>query len=834
MEYGFMQCCTNKGVIRIPVKKLNGGFDLYLAEADEKLKRIGSFNISPVDMPLSDELELYTQRVPNGFYWALINNGDELTIDDLPSDTPLNYIYDSRTGFIHLIYSGERLPVDYFEYNPKLFFQTEFKGYYSPFKFGVDEGAQLVEVASAFKNKWFSKKKYNHNIGVVTSWNTKCGIAEYVKQVVSHFDFNYTILALKDDNTIAQDDKNVKRCFDPNNIEELKKTIKENNIDHIWIHYSYSWFNEYNFSDLIQWCKDNHISYSVFAHSQLRTEDMVAICNEYSSGRPEHGKYIPIAPPDYVGGIIPRKNTIGSFGFAHPHKNFEEPFEFLKRNKKIHYYIWTSHGVGEQGRIIGDKYIEFLRTTANKMGVGSRVHINVGFLDEKELLDNLASCWVLGLFYKDIPTENQSAAVSFLRATGRPVITSSSAKLKGFGDASIKNATEELEYWFKNVSVLEKSASIKKSEYTKSDEFYRHLGDIKPYGGTGIIWYGDVTHVKSFSVVGRKWLEILYNWGVKISLCPDKVDFVLEDEEEFVQEMIRTEPDDSMIKTGLAYPPLFSYAHAPVVAWETDKGIPEWLKMSKDITKKTIVISNFVKDALVRSGFNPDLVDVVNLGCSNYYYNYNKKNVYEVSNQVATERPFTFLNIAWAEPRKGTDILIRAYNKAFTKKDNVVLVLKTIKKNKWLNDLVKHFETNNSPKIIVIEGDQYNLNDIYMSTDVYVHPLRGEGFGLPVLEAQAFGVPNIVTGWGGPLDFTDNDTSWYIDYDLVPAEYHHEVKGARWAEPNCNHLVSLMRHAYKNKRCVQEKGLNAYKKSLEFSWHRSAYQFLESIHGVKL
>ena len=41
-------------------------------------------------------------------------------------------------------------------------------------------------------------------------------------------------------------------------------------------------------------------------------------------------------------------------------------------------------------------------------------------------------------------------------------------------------------------------------------------------------------------------------------------------------------------------------------------------------------------------------------------------------------------------------------------------------------------------------GEEY-MADVYSSFDVLLNPAMGEGFGLPVLEAQACGVPAIVT-----------------------------------------------------------------------------------------
>ena len=54
---------------------------------------------------------------------------------------------------------------------------------------------------------------------------------------------------------------------------------------------------------------------------------------------------------------------------------------------------------------------------------------------------------------------------------------------------------------------------------------------------------------------------------------------------------------------------------------------------------------------------------------------------------------------------------------------------------------------------------------LYSACDCLVHPFRGEGFGLPVVEAMACGLPVIVTGAGPALDYASEKTAF-----LIPAE----------------------------------------------------------------
>jgi glycosyltransferase involved in cell wall biosynthesis len=66
---------------------------------------------------------------------------------------------------------------------------------------------------------------------------------------------------------------------------------------------------------------------------------------------------------------------------------------------------------------------------------------------------------------------------------------------------------------------------------------------------------------------------------------------------------------------------------------------------------------------------------------------------------------------------------------------------------------------------------------------------RGEGFGLPLLEAAASGLPVIATGWSAHTEFLGLGKYVSIGYDLVPlhdsrCDGRIFVKGSRWANPS--------------------------------------------------
>ena len=94
---------------------------------------------------------------------------------------------------------------------------------------------------------------------------------------------------------------------------------------------------------------------------------------------------------------------------------------------------------------------------------------------------------------------------------------------------------------------------------------------------------------------------------------------------------------------------------------------------------------------------------------------------------------------------------------------------------------------------------------LYRACDVLVHPYRGEGFAMPVLEAMASGLPVIHTA-GGPTDeFCPPQAGWRIRSrrQALPGGRvdRFETVGEPWMlEPDAAHLAELLREAADGRR----------------------------------
>jgi glycosyltransferase involved in cell wall biosynthesis len=79
---------------------------------------------------------------------------------------------------------------------------------------------------------------------------------------------------------------------------------------------------------------------------------------------------------------------------------------------------------------------------------------------------------------------------------------------------------------------------------------------------------------------------------------------------------------------------------------------------------------------------------------------------------------------------------------------------------------------------------------LYSSFDVLLCASRGEGFGIPVIEAQACGVPVIVTDWTAQPELVG--AGWKVDY----RREWDEDQGSWWAMPLPEHIMGALEDAY--------------------------------------
>ncbi|MEO8508495.1 MAG: glycosyltransferase, partial [Betaproteobacteria bacterium] len=180
------------------------------------------------------------------------------------------------------------------------------------------------------------------------------------------------------------------------------------------------------------------------------------------------------------------------------------------------------------------------------------------------------------------------------------------------------------------------------------------------------------------------------------------------------------------------------------------------------------------------------------------------------------EGVFTFLSIfEWGE-RKAPEVLLRTFNKAFRRDEPVVLICKFVNSDPAVDPRAAIAALDLDPeggRLLISENERvpyYQLPQFYRSADCFVLPTRGEGWGMPILEAMACGLPVIASHWSAQQHYMNDANSYPLQVGLVPAEakcpYY---TGFQWAEPDEVHLAERMRHVYEHRDEARAKGVRA-------------------------
>lgn len=199
---------------------------------------------------------------------------------------------------------------------------------------------------------------------------------------------------------------------------------------------------------------------------------------------------------------------------------------------------------------------------------------------------------------------------------------------------------------------------------------------------------------------------------------------------------------------------------------------------------------------------------------------------------------FTFFyNGDWSY-RKGTDVIIRGFCKAFLPTDPVRLLLLVHyqgegyerSKSRILmefEEMKTKYGIHQTPKIEFIfeHIDDPHLPCVYKCADTYVAPTRGEAWGLPIIQAMSCGIPPIVTDWGGQMDYCNNKNSLLIKtekFDTIDDKCGLTVdfyQDQNFAFPSLEHFIQQLRYAYNHPDKMKEKGETAREHvKRNFSW----------------
>lgn len=250
---------------------------------------------------------------------------------------------------------------------------------------------------------------------------------------------------------------------------------------------------------------------------------------------------------------------------------------------------------------------------------------------------------------------------------------------------------------------------------------------------------------------------------------------------------------------------------------ETDRVSKEWVEAVEKMNL-VIVPSEFSKKAFLNSGVSESKVRVIPEA-----YSSNIDDDFEIPDLSSIETDFNFLLFGQVTSksadadRKNLLYSVKWFCEEFKDQPNVGLIIKSNlgtncifhRRNltELFSKLVKEVRKGDFPKVYLLNGDMPE-NEVagllqHQKVKAMISFTRGEGYGLPLVDAAASGLPVIATNWSGHLDFLNQGHFNKVSFDLVEVPQSIQdgkifIKGARWANPHESDAKKRMRRFFES------------------------------------
>lgn len=271
--------------------------------------------------------------------------------------------------------------------------------------------------------------------------------------------------------------------------------------------------------------------------------------------------------------------------------------------------------------------------------------------------------------------------------------------------------------------------------------------------------------------------------------------------------------------------------HIARVFWETDK-LPQDFSQNIQMCDEVWTGSEFNKQAIINSGVTkpiyiiPEAVDTT--------LDTSKIRPYTTANQS----DYKFYSIfEWTE-RKNPAALLEAYWREFENDEKVSLSIKTYLDNfskekkeeidRYIRKLKARLNLKRYAPVYLYRNlmDRGQVYRFHKTFDCFVSAHRGEGWGIPQMEAMLMGNPIIATDCGGIHEYLkgrngemigdDGPDALLVRYDLVPLSGNSRnqqwyEQDQKWAQIDIKQLQQAMRMVFDNQDKARGIGVQGQK-----------------------
>lgn len=266
----------------------------------------------------------------------------------------------------------------------------------------------------------------------------------------------------------------------------------------------------------------------------------------------------------------------------------------------------------------------------------------------------------------------------------------------------------------------------------------------------------------------------------------------------------------------------------PMLCWTpVDHEMPpvqvyEWFTRGRDVGRWAVAMTKHGQDALIKSGIEKERVFYAPHSFSGQIFK-PTKNEMRKEMGVPEDAHLTIINsankgltpirkcwpemlMAWSEFAKArSDAYLYIHSEVYGLFNgvNILRLLQAINAPMNRIKIVPQFELRQGLA-------QSVLADLYSTSDVLLMTSRGEGFGIPAIEAQACGTPIIVTNFTAQPELVGY--GWVVD----GKKEWDEFQTGWWKVPEIDGIIEALKQSYELKGKTKEYKL-ARKKAIEFS-----------------
>jgi len=279
---------------------------------------------------------------------------------------------------------------------------------------------------------------------------------------------------------------------------------------------------------------------------------------------------------------------------------------------------------------------------------------------------------------------------------------------------------------------------------------------------------------------------------------------------------------------------------------ETNICNPQWIPHCKRMDR-VVVPTTFTANTFSVSGFNDCIVIP-----ETYHDTCAESKVLELKKitKLPTKKNFLLFGQITGDnselDRKNTWDAVECFLNTFKKHSDVGLIIKTnsgtnckmdlrVTERKLKNFLSNIRSKNCKARVYLLHGylNEKEIAGLYQSKKLMglISATRGEGFGLPLLEASVSGLPVVATDWSGHKDFLDKGEWLAVENNLKPVsnmkiDGNIFVPGAQWAQIEKTDFTKKLLTLYKNPGFYKNKAkLLSKKLKSEFSFDAIALKY---------